>query len=221
MRSFCSGWPPVCLVLAAAASLVGCVEPPPRRRPVLRDAGTSTQSGGITGSGGGGGYGGGSDGTVGGSGGLGAGGSGGGSVDAQRDPLDAGGDTSSPASDAGPQAAPTFATIFTQILSPGCTAPNGACHSVLRSQYFIFAPTAQMRSYMLLVPMPAQAGAIPARVMRLLTHVTPTNPAMPTSVSMPPQSGPRLGTPPVRKPPLTADQLGTLRAWATSGAKYE
>jgi hypothetical protein len=221
MRSFCSARPPVCLLLAAATSLA-CVEPP-KRRPV-RDAGTSMESGGSSGTAGSGGSGGsggfgGSGGSFAGSGGSGGGGSGGGSVDAQRDPVDAGRDTGSPSD--GPTASPTFATVFTQILSPGCTAPNNACHSVLRSQYFIFAPNAQMRSYMLLVPTPAQAGAIPARVMRLLTHVTPTNPAVPTSVSMPPQSGPRLGNPPVMKPPLTADQLGTLRAWATSGAKYE
>ena len=115
----------------------------------------------------------------------------------------------------------TFTKIYTEILVPGCTGPNGACHSVVRDQNFIFAEGMQARSYMLLVPTAPNVGTIPARVMTLLNYVTPTNAGNPNSVRMPPQSGPNLGNPPTLKPPLTADKVALIRTWAMTGAKND
>ena len=116
-------------------------------------------------------------------------------------------------------ATPTFTRVFTEILNPGCTGPGNACHSVVRDGYFHFAM--QNRAYELLVPMPARVGTIPARVMVLINYVTPKNANDPNSVQMPPQSGPNLGNPPTRKPPLTAAQVALIRAWALAGAKND
>jgi hypothetical protein len=119
----------------------------------------------------------------------------------------------------GAPGAPTFTKIYTEILVPGCTGPSGACHSVARDQYFMFAEGQQAKSHMLLVPAAPNAGSIPQRVMTLLNYVTPTNAANPKSVRMPPQSGANLGNPPLLKPPLTSEQIGLIRMWAMSGAK--
>jgi len=196
----------VCLT-AAAVSLFACVTPPPRRP--IKDASPTVPDA--------------SGGSV--------------AVDAGStyQPPPVAPDAAPPSGDAGaPDAgaaadgpgavnagATTYAAILKQVLAPGCTAPNGACHSVLRHQYFLFAESEQMRSYMLLVPTAAKVGTVPARVMQLITHVIPSDPKNPTSVSMPPQSGDRLGNPPVRKPPLTPDQVKILQTWAQAGCQYE
>jgi hypothetical protein len=173
-------------------------------------SGGSSSSGGSTGSGGA--ASGGSTGS-GGSGGAASGGSGGGSGGASGDA--GGGDTGGGDTAGG---TPTFTRVFNEILTPGCTAPN-ACHSIARDQYFHFAMKAQ--AHMLLVPTPPAANAIPMRVQTLLNQVKPTNPAMPNSVAMPPQSGANLGNPEVRKPPLTTAQVALIEAWARAGAKND
>jgi hypothetical protein len=33
--------------------------------------------------------------------------------------------------------------------------------------------------------------------------------------------GPRLGTPPIRMPPLTPEKVDAIKSWAMSGAKYQ
>jgi hypothetical protein len=195
----------VCLTAAAAVSLFACVTPPPRRPPsrdasptvpdagsaVAVDSATKMDPPPLV------------------------------SPDAAVSAADGGSPDTGVAPDAVAAAPSTYAAILKQVLAPGCTAPNGACHSVLRHQYFLFAETEQMRSYMLLVPTAAKVGTVPARVMQLITHVIPSDPKNPTSVSMPPQSGDRLGNPPVRKPPLTPEQVKLLQTWAQAGCKYE
>lgn len=190
-------------------------------------AGTGGSSGGATGSGGN---------TSAGSGGAASGGTTGGGTAGTSGPMaDAsaagGGATGSGGRDAAPAetggaevsapGASTFTKIYTEILVPGCTGPNGACHSVARDQYFLFAEGQQAKSHMLLVPAAPNAGSIPQRVTTLLNYVTPTNPANPKSVRMPPQSGSNLGNPPLLKPPLTSEQIGLIRMWAMSGAKND
>jgi hypothetical protein len=185
--------------------------------------GGATGSGGATSSGGssGGGAPGGAGGTAGngtdaGAGAGGAGGSGG-STGTARDAASEGstGDTVAPGG------AVTFTKVFTEVLVPGCSAPNGACHSVARDQYFLFAEGQQARSHMLLVPTAATVGTIPSRVNTLLSYASPTMAGNPNSVRMPPQSGANLGNPPVRKPPLTTEQLALIRTWAMTGAKND
>ncbi len=232
-------WP---LLLIGGFALVGCVPhvdiPPTPPAPVAgapapAPAGTggaggqaSAGTGGAPVAGTGGpvaGSAGGAGGGAGGAGGVPSGGSGGVvRADAGGAPrVDAGRlDTGAPSTDAAPAApaGPTFTRIFTEILAPGCTAPNNACHSVPRDQYFLFNAGMKDRSYMLLVNEIPRVGTIPGRVNTLLNYVTPqgNNP-----VRMPPQSGENLGNPPVRKPPLTAEQIQTIRTWASSGARND
>jgi hypothetical protein len=174
-----------------------------------------TGGGGVAGSRGAGGAGGGPSGAAGGAAGSAPGGSGGSAR------ADAGGASRADAgprpSDAAP-AAPTFTRIYNEILTPGCTAPNNACHSVPRDQYFLFAEGAKDRSYMLLINEMPRMGTIPGRVNTLLSYVTPQNG---NPVRMPPQSGENLGNPPIRKPPLTMEQIQTIRTWASSGARND
>ena len=164
-----------------------------------------TASGGASGASGGAGGSGLGGSTSPGSGGAGAGGRGGAGGGAADGGTDSGG------------TAPTFTKVFSEILMPGCTAPNGACHSTVRDQYFHFADKA--RAYMLLVNNPPAVGTIPPRVNTLLSYVTPQMAG--GAPRMPPQSGPNLGNPPVRKPPLTVEQIATIRMWAMSGAKND
>ena len=148
----------------------------------------------------------------GGSGNPGSGGSGGSKADA-------GGPTEGGAGDGGGAALPTFTKVYTEILVPGCTGPNGACHSSVRDNYFHFAEGMQARSYMLLVNTTPRVGVIPPRVKTLIDHVVPKSPN--AAVEMPPQSGPLLGNPPLRKPPLTPAQVAVIKAWAEGGAKND
>jgi hypothetical protein len=200
------------LCLLIVGSLVGC-EPEPTHKK-KRDGGvTIGGTGGTT-----------PEPSPGGSGGTGGSGGSGGSPSITSDAATPSTPTEAPSkSDAGAPAAggDTYVALFDKVFAPGCTAPNGACHSVMRSQYFIFASGKQMDSYKLLVPTPPKAGTIPQRVMTILSHVTPTKAGDPTTVRMPPQSGKNLGNPPVKLPPLNEEQIGAIKAWAMSGAKYE
>jgi hypothetical protein len=212
-------WSVLCLPLTASALLLACTPEPTHKK---NDGGVTV--GGTGGSA--------PPPSAGGSGGSslpgGSGGSGG-SAGSSGNPLTS--DAAPPATtppettpaDAGAPAAGanTFVTLYNQVFAPGCTAANGACHSVLRSKYFLFASGEQMKSYMMIIPMPAKAGAIPQRVMTILNHVTPSNPGDKTSVTMPPQTGKNLGTPPVRLPPLTPDQVDAIKAWGMAGAKFQ
>jgi hypothetical protein len=202
---------------AAVLSLLACVPEPthkkadasPAAAPGTGGAGGLSEGPGSGGTGGGGSDAGGTGGTV--------------SQPPPAPDARAAADSAPVAADASspPAGAASFMALYSQILTPGCTGPNGACHSVLRHQYFLFAEGEQMKSYMLLVPTAAKAGTVPQRVMSLLSHVTPSKAGDPSSVEMPPQSGPRLGNPPLKKPPLTADQIARLKEWAMGGAKYE
>ena len=107
------------------------------------------------------------------------------------------------------------------MFNPTCGGPTGRCHQVVRDTYFIFDTGMEMRSYMLLVPNTPAQGSIPQRVMTLLNYVTPTTAGNPATVRMPPQSGPNLGNPQIKRMPLTADQIAQIRTWAMTGAKYE
>jgi hypothetical protein len=101
------------------------------------------------------------------------------------------------------------------------SGPAGRCHQVVRDQYSVFNMGEEMRSYMLLVPSTPANGTIPQRVMTLLNYVTPTTAGNPATVRMPPQSGPNLGNPQIKRMPLTADQIAQIRMWAMTGAKFE
>ena len=182
---------------------------------------TGGSGGSASGGGGSGGAGGAAVGGTGGSTGGTAGSNGGGSArpDAGGSARADGGarpDGGSGSTDAAP-AAPTFTRIYDEILTPGCTAPN-ACHSVPRDQYFLFAAGMKDRSYMLLINETPRVGTIPGRLNTLLSYTTPQNGA---PVRMPPQSGPNLGNPPTRKPPLTMEQIQLIRTWALSGARND
>jgi hypothetical protein len=213
--------PSVLCVPLVAGALLGCAPEPTHK---TRDGGVTAggtggsaplpATGGSGGSGGSGGAGG-----ITGTGG--SGGSGGSSGNPTTSDAAATNPSETTSRDAGAAGASTFVGLYNQIFSPGCTAANGACHSVLRSKYFLFASGEQMKSYMMIVPTPAKTGAMPQRVTTILNHVVPSNPADKTSVSMPPQTGKNLGTPPVRLPPLTPEQVNAIRAWGMSGAKYE
>ena len=115
----------------------------------------------------------------------------------------------------------TFKKLFADVFLPTCGGPTGRCHQVVRDNYFMFNAGDEMRSYMLLVPSAPANGSIPQRVMTLLNYVTPTTPGNLATVRMPPQSGANLGNPPIKRMPLTADQIAQIRTWAMTGAKFE
>ena len=188
-------------------------------------SGTGGASGGSGGaSGGSGGASGGSGGAAGGSGGSagsgGSGGTGGSAGGTGGSKADGGKPEAGGSPDAGTGAV-TFKKLYAEVFNPTCGGPTGRCHQVVRDTYFIFDTGMEMRSYMLLVPNAPAQGSIPQRVMTLLNYVTPTTPGNPATVRMPPQSGPNLGNPQIKRMPLTAEQIAQIRTWAMTGAKFE
>jgi hypothetical protein len=115
----------------------------------------------------------------------------------------------------------TFKKLFADMFLPTCGGPTGRCHQVVRENYFLFNAGDEMRSYMLLVPSAPASGSIPQRVMTLLNYVNPMTAGNPATVRMPPQSGPNLGNPQIKRMPLTAEQIAQIRTWAMTGAKFE